>query len=99
VRAGRPWHAGDDRGDAARTQCCGAGAGQSLCAPKRSVSGRMKRIILTVCSGTAGLLLLLFASSWPTTEDSMQPVEIDQATVQALQTRYRLLSKQLSQLM
>jgi L,D-transpeptidase ErfK/SrfK len=59
----------------------------------------MKRIILTVCSGTAGLLLLLFASSWPTTEDSMQPVEMDQATVQALQTRYKLLSKQLGQLM
>jgi L,D-transpeptidase ErfK/SrfK len=59
----------------------------------------MKRIILIVCSGAAGLLLLLFASSWPTVEDSMQPVEMDLATVQALQTRYRSLSKQLGQLM
>src|SRR5262249_49505350 len=85
-RAGRQWHAGDDRRGAARTQCCGAGAGQPLRAPKRSVSGRMKRIILTVCFGAAGLVLLLFAGSWPTTEDSMQPVEMDLATLHALQT-------------
>jgi L,D-transpeptidase ErfK/SrfK len=59
----------------------------------------MTRVIVTVCSGVAGLLLLLFASSWPTTEDSLQPVEMDLATLHALQTRYRSLSKQLGQLM
>lgn len=60
----------------------------------------MKGIALTVCSGAAGVVLLLFASSWPTTDGSpTPPVERDLAALHALQARYRSLSKQLTQLM
>jgi L,D-transpeptidase YbiS len=59
----------------------------------------MKHIIVTVGIGGIGLVLLLFAISWPTMEDSIQAVEMDQASLRALQNRYRSLSKQLSQLM
>ena len=60
----------------------------------------MKRIIVALCSGLIGFVLLLLASSLPTTNAStVQALEIDQATLHALQSRYRSLSKQLSQLM
>jgi L,D-transpeptidase ErfK/SrfK len=62
----------------------------------------MQRIIVTVCSCAIGLVLLLLASSLPSTSTDtflVQAVEQDQATLHALQARYRSLSKQLSQLM
>ena len=62
----------------------------------------MQRIIVSVCSCAIGLVLLLLASSLPSTSTDtflVQTVELDQATLHALQARYRSLSKQLSQLM
>jgi L,D-transpeptidase YbiS len=59
----------------------------------------MKRIIVTIGIGAAGVVWLLFAGRWPTTEVSIPPVETDVATLRSLQTRYRSFSKQLTQLM
>ena len=60
----------------------------------------MKYIVVTVCSISIGLVLLLLASSLPRTDDPVVPaVELDQATIHALQNRYRSLSRQLTQLM
>ena len=62
----------------------------------------MQRIIVSVCSCATGLVLLLLASSIPSTSTDaflVQAVELDQATLHVLQARYRSLSKQLSQLM
>jgi L,D-transpeptidase ErfK/SrfK len=61
----------------------------------------MKRLIVTLCSGLIGLvLLLLLASSLPMTDAStVQAVVMDRAALHALQSRYRSLSKQLNQLM
>jgi L,D-transpeptidase YbiS len=60
----------------------------------------MKRVLVTVWTGAVGLVLLLMASSLPITDASIvQAVEMDKATLHSLQTRYRSLSKQLSQLM
>jgi L,D-transpeptidase ErfK/SrfK len=59
----------------------------------------MTRTIATLWSGFIGFVLLL-ASSFPATDAStVQAVEVHQATLHALQSRYRSLSKQLSQLM
>ena len=59
----------------------------------------MKRILLTVCSGSIGLVLLLVASSLPSIDATITPVvQVDRSTLHALQSRYRSLSKQLSQL-
>ena len=60
----------------------------------------MARTIATLWSVPIGVLLLLLASSLPATDAStVQAVEIDQATLHTLQSRYRSLSRQLSQLM
>ena len=60
----------------------------------------MARAIATLWSVSIGALLLLLASSLPATDAStVQAVEIDHATLHTLQSRYRSLSKQLSQLM
>ena len=60
----------------------------------------MKRILVTVIGvGVIGLVLLFFITGWSTTVDSIQTVEMDQATLRSLQHRYRSLSKQVSQLM
>ena len=60
----------------------------------------MARTIATLWSVPIGVLLLLLASSLPATDAStVQAVEIDQATLHTLRSRYRSLSKQLSQLM
>ena len=57
----------------------------------------MKRIILGLCSCSIGIVLLLLASSLPRTDAStVHAVKIDQATLHALQSRYRSLSKQLT---
>lgn len=59
----------------------------------------MKRILVTVCSGSIGVLFLLLAGSFPTTDASIvQAVEIDRSALHVLQSRYRSLSKQLNQL-
>jgi L,D-transpeptidase YbiS len=59
----------------------------------------MTRTIATLWSGSIGFVLLLLASSFPATDASTkQAVQTDQATLRALQSRYRSLSKQLSQL-
>jgi L,D-transpeptidase YbiS len=59
----------------------------------------MTRTIATLWSGSIGFVLLLLASSFPATDASTkQAVQTDQATLRALQSRYRTLSKQLSQL-
>jgi L,D-transpeptidase YbiS len=59
----------------------------------------MTRTITTLWSGLIGFVLLLLASSFPATDAStVQAVQTDQATLRALQSRYRSLSKQLSQL-
>jgi L,D-transpeptidase YbiS len=59
----------------------------------------MTRTIATLWSGSIGFVLLLLASSFPATDAStVQAVQTDQATLRALQSRYRSLSKQLSQL-
>jgi L,D-transpeptidase YbiS len=59
----------------------------------------MTRTIATLWSGLIGFVLLLLASSFPATDAStVQAVQTDQATLRALQSRYRSLSKQLSQL-
>lgn len=61
----------------------------------------MKLIIVTLSSCLISLVLLLLAGSLPTTDASppMQAVQMDQAMLHALQSRYRSLSKQLTQLM
>jgi L,D-transpeptidase YbiS len=60
----------------------------------------MKRIIAALGIASVLLLLMLLARSLPSTDASnMQVVEPDQATLHALQSRYRSLSKQLTQLM
>ena len=60
----------------------------------------MKRILAALCATSIGLVLLVLAGSLPATVASTVPiVEIDQATLRVLQSRYRTLSKQLSQLM
>ena len=61
---------------------------------------QMNRVILTACAVSCALLLLFLASSWPKPDaPTMEAVEMDQATLHALQSRYRSLSKQLNQLM
>ena len=60
----------------------------------------MKYVVVTVCLGAIGLVFLLLATSLPTRDATIvQAVEMDQATLHAMQARYRLLSKQLTQLM
>lgn len=60
----------------------------------------MTRIIGMVCSILIGVVLLLPAGSLRVTDASpVQVVEVDKATLHALQSRYRSLAKQLSQLM
>lgn len=60
----------------------------------------MRRIIIALGSGSIGMVLLLLASSLPSTDVSIvQAVRIDRAALHALQSRYRSLSKQLNQLM
>jgi L,D-transpeptidase YbiS len=60
----------------------------------------MTRLFAALCAGSIGLVLLLLSGSLPTTDASVAPtVAIDQPTLHALQSRYRSLSKQLSQLM
>lgn len=60
----------------------------------------MKRILLLLCSSSIGLALLMLASSLPATNAStVQTVVIDRAALSVLQSRYRSLSKQLTQLM
>jgi L,D-transpeptidase ErfK/SrfK len=60
----------------------------------------MTRPIATLWSSAIGFVLLLLASSFPATDAStVRAVPMDQATLRALQSRYRSLSKQLSQLM
>jgi L,D-transpeptidase YbiS len=60
----------------------------------------MTRTIVALWAGSIGFVLLLLASSFPATDGStVQAVQMDRATLHALQTRYRSLSKQLSQLM
>jgi L,D-transpeptidase YbiS len=60
----------------------------------------MKYAVITACFGAIALVLLLMVSSLPTTDATIvQAVEMDQATLHALQARYRSLSKQLTQLM
>ena len=61
----------------------------------------MKRMIVALGAvSVALLLLLLVARSVPSTDAlEVQRVESDQATLHALQSRYRSLSKQLGQLM
>ena len=60
----------------------------------------MTRIIGMVCSILIGVVLLLPAGSLRVADAStVQVVEVDKATLHALQSRYRSLAKQLSQLM
>ena len=60
----------------------------------------MKRILAALCATSIGQVLLVLAGSLPATVASTVPIaEIDQATLRVLQSRYRTLSKQLSQLM
>ena len=60
----------------------------------------MKRIILLLCSSSIGLALLILAGSLPATNAStMRAVAIDRTALAVLQSRYRSLSKQLTQLM
>jgi L,D-transpeptidase ErfK/SrfK len=60
----------------------------------------MKYLVVTLCLGAIGLVLLFLASNLPTTDASIvRAVEMDQATLRALQGRYRSLSRQLTQLM
>ena len=62
----------------------------------------MQRIVVSLCSSAIGLVLLLLASSLPSTSTDafpVQSVELDRAALHTLQARYRSLSKQLSQLM
>ena len=60
----------------------------------------MKRIIAALGAASAILALLLMARSLSSTDVSNVPaVEPDRATLHALQSRYRSLSKQLTQLM
>lgn len=60
----------------------------------------MTRLFAALCAGSMGLVLLLLSGSLPTTDASIAPpVAIDRATLHTLQSRYRALSKQLSQLM
>ena len=62
----------------------------------------MTRIVVSLCLGLIGLVLLTLAhsSSFPVTDASTIPAVIpDPETLRALQHRYRSLSKQLNQLM
>ena len=60
----------------------------------------MTRLFAALCASSIGLILLLLSGSLPATDASIAPpVAIDQPALQALQSRYRSLSKQLSQLM
>jgi len=60
----------------------------------------MKYLLVTVCFGAIGLVLLFLTSGLPTTEPSIvQAVEMNGATLRALQGRYRSLSRQVTQLM
>jgi L,D-transpeptidase ErfK/SrfK len=60
----------------------------------------MKRIILLLCSSSIGLVLLILAGSFPATNAStLRAVAIDRTALSVLQSRYRSLSKQLTQLM
>jgi L,D-transpeptidase YbiS len=60
----------------------------------------MKRIILLLCSSSIGLALLILAGSFPATNAStLRAVAIDRTALSVLQSRYRSLSKQLTQLM
>jgi L,D-transpeptidase ErfK/SrfK len=60
----------------------------------------MKRILAALCAMLIGLVSLLLAGSLPATvAPTMHPVGIDQATLRILQTRYRSLSRQLTQLL
>ena len=60
----------------------------------------MKRIILILCSSSIGLALLILAGSLPATNAStLRAVAIDRTALSVLQSRYRSLSKQLTQLM
>jgi L,D-transpeptidase YbiS len=60
----------------------------------------MKRIILILCSSSIGLALLILSGSLPATNAStMRAVAIDRTALSVLQSRYRSLSKQLTQLM
>lgn len=61
----------------------------------------MKRMIAVLGGASVALLLLLLvARTYPSTDAlNLSAVEPDQATLRALQSRYRSLSKQLTQLM
>jgi L,D-transpeptidase ErfK/SrfK len=60
----------------------------------------MPRLLAMACSILIGVVLLLPASSLRMTDASSVPVaEVDKAALHALQSRYRSLAKQLSQLM
>ena len=60
----------------------------------------MKRITLILCSSSIGLALLILSGSLPATNAStMRAVAIDRTALSVLQSRYRSLSKQLTQLM
>jgi L,D-transpeptidase ErfK/SrfK len=60
----------------------------------------MRRLFAALCAGSIALVLLLLAGSLPSTDaSSVRAVVADQATLHALQSRYRSLSKQLTQLM
>ncbi len=60
----------------------------------------MKRVVATVGLISIGLALLLLASHWPTMDAAIvAPVQMDQAALHALQSRYRSLNKQIGQLM
>src|SRR5688572_32707896 len=61
----------------------------------------MPRIVASLCLGLIGLILLTLAqsSSLTVTDASIPAVIPDPATLHALQTRYRSLSKQLNHLM
>lgn len=58
------------------------------------------RLIAALFAAATGLALLLLAGSFPSTNASSAPTAvIDHATLHALRSRYRSLSKQLAQLM
>jgi L,D-transpeptidase ErfK/SrfK len=60
----------------------------------------MKYIMMTLCSMSVGLVVLMLTGSLPATDAStVQAVAIDEAALHALQSRYRTLSRQLGQLM
>ena len=60
----------------------------------------MKPVFAALCALSIVVVLLMLASSLPPTDASTpDAVEVDQAALHTLQSRYRSLSKQLSQLM